>query len=266
MSIFLLYIIIGTLIGLLSGLLGIGGGLIAVPGLNWALSSQGLPEGIVMHMAIATSLSTIIFTASASIRAFNREGDIVWKLVKSFLPGICIGTLSGIIVSHYLLGRDLRIIFGVFVFFVAIRLFFEKSETNSSAKSTTHTIHYPHFIAIVTGFCAGLLGVGGSIIIIPYLLFHRFTMRQASGISIACALPIAIIAVISVILSSWHVPKLPAYSTGYIYWPATFGIALPSIFTVPLGAKLARHLPQSKLRKIFAVFLIFVTFDMLFMR
>ncbi len=270
MSILLIYCIVGLLIGLLSGLLGIGGGLVAVPALSWIFMQQNIDYALVMHMAVATSLATIIFTSLASIRAFNRQGNVVWTLVKSLLPGVTLGTVVGIAISHFLSTHDLRTIFGLFVLIISFRMMFEKyhgpAPTHKNMPAKKKKYWDPHAIALTTGLSSGLLGVGGSIIIIPYLLHEGFSMRQASGTSITCALPIALIAVCSTILASWKLPNLPAYSTGYVNWSAALGIAIPSIFSVDMGAWLGKRLPQTFLRKLFAVFLVFVSLEMLFYR
>lgn len=262
----LLYCLTGLLIGVLSGLLGIGGGLVAVPSLSWILAHQGVDERLVMHIAIGTSLSTIIFPSIASIRAFNQQGEVEWQLVRKLIPGIIVGTLSGVMIAHFLSTRDLKVVFGLFVLMIAFRLLFEKKQAvplEIQDKKIKQDGRNYHAIALTTGLSAGMLGVGGSIIIIPYLLHSGFSIRQASGTSITCALPIAIIGVVSIIISSWGTPGLPAYSTGYIDWAATLGIAIPSIFCVPLGAWLGKRLPQDILRKVFAIFLIFVSLNML---
>lgn len=266
MFLILIYCLTGAIIGLLSGLLGIGGGLVAVPTLSWILLHQGVDYSLTMHMAVATSLATIIFTSIASIRAFNRQGDVEWQLVRALLPGILIGTIIGVFIAHQLSTHDLKVVFGLFVLIVALRLLFEKKreiEATLVHGKKFKNGHTYHAMAIITGISSGLLGVGGSIIVIPYLLHEGFSIRQASGTSITCALPIALIAVISIIISSWHMSGLPPYSTGYINWPAAIGIAIPSIFCVSLGAWLGKRLPQTTLRKMFALFLIFVSVNML---
>lgn len=270
MSILLIYCLVGAVIGLLSGLLGIGGGLVAVPALSWILTLQGVNEELIMHIAVATSLSTIIFTSLASIRVFNRQGEVIWQLVKKLLPGVVIGTMLGIIISQFLSTHDLRIIFGLFVLIISFRLLFEKPKSlppvsNTEPQTNPRPKHRwdPHGIALTTGLSSGLLGVGGSIIIIPYLLHQGFNIRQASGTSITCSLPIALVGVIFFIATSWNLNDLPPYSTGYINWGATLGLSIPSIFSVSLGGWIGKRVPQTTLRKIFAIFLIFVSLDML---
>lgn len=264
MTAFILYLIIGFLIGILSGLLGIGGGLIAVPAIDMSLAAQGLTPTHLMHISTATSLSTVVFTSIASIRAFHREGDIRWDWVKKLLPSLLISSVAGIIISHSLSTHDLRVLFGVFVFIVAMHLLFEQTPKLSSEAQKPRPLKYPHLLGSCAGLFAGLLGVGGSVLMIPVFLHFRLNMRQASGTSVACAFPIAVMAVLTTIISSWGTPGLPPYSSGFIYWPATLGIVATSIFSVSIGAWIARHSKQSTLRKFFAIFLIFVSIDMLF--
>ncbi|MBI5447104.1 MAG: sulfite exporter TauE/SafE family protein [Gammaproteobacteria bacterium] len=268
MLILFIYCIAGLLIGFLSGLLGIGGGLIAVPALSMLLVLQGVNHSLIMHIAVATSLSTIIFTSLASIRTFHQQGEVAWDLIKILLPGVILGTLLGTFISQHLSTNHLRFLFGLFVLIVAFRLFFQKKEDLKSHTPHPRSIdkadlRHHRIAAVATGLTAGLLGVGGSIIIIPYLLHKGFTIRQASGTSITCAFPIALIATLVFSISGWHIVNLPPYSTGYVNWSATLGLALPSLFSVSLGAWLGKRAPQTTLRKLFSLFLVFVSLDML---
>lgn len=265
MLVYIIYILTGLLIGLLSGLLGIGGGLVAVPALLWIFTHQGVAYAVTMHMAIGTSLGGIIFTSLAAVLAFNKQQSIVWPYVVRMLPGIIIGTLVGAAISDHISTHGLKIFFGVFVLIMALRMFFTKKDAPApGAKPHKVSPFFIVFLGTATGLLAGLLGVGGSVIIIPGLLYCGLTMRQCSGTSIASILPVALVGTLSMIAVGWHHPNLPPFSTGYVNWPAALGLSIPSIFSVRLGAKWGKQLPQLTLRKAFAVFLIFVALNMLF--
>jgi len=254
----------GLLIGVLSGLLGVGGGLVAVPALVWILARQGVHYDILMHMAVGTSLAGILFTSLAAIYKFSQQNNIVWVIVKKLVPAVMIGVLFGVYLAHRLSTQNLKIVFGLFVFIVAIHFLFERKKNQNSENKIFFSKGNYFSAGIITGLSAGLMGVGGSVIMIPYLLYKGLNMRQASGTSIACVFPLAFVAVISMTILGWGQQGLPPYSTGYINWPAALSLSIPSVFSVSLGAYLGKRLPQLFLKKIFAVFLIFVSLNMLF--
>ena len=263
-SIVLIYIVVGLGIGFLSGLIGIGGGLITVPALAWVLTQQHIADDLVMHIAIATSLTAIVFTSLAAVKFYHCQKNIVWKAVKILLPGIIIGSVIGVIISGLLSTHHLRTLFGIFIFIISFRLLFGEKTNKQTQPLMVRADWMTHALALTAGFFAGLLGIGGALIIIPYLLYKNFSMREASGTAVACSLPIALIGVVSFIVVSAQIPNLPPFSTGYINWPAVIGISFPSIFSVSLGAKLGSSLSHMHLKKFFAIFLIFVGINMFY--
>ena len=107
MTILLLYLLCGATAGFLSGLIGIGGGLVVVPLLNMIFRLQSdIPQELIMHLAVGTSLSSILFTAISSTRSHARMGGVLWKYVLGLSPAIVIGTLCG--VAGYFLYKVLK--------------------------------------------------------------------------------------------------------------------------------------------------------------
>ena len=86
-------LLLGCCTGFLAGLLGIGGGMLLVPFLTFLLSRHGVPDGLAVKMAIATSMSTILFTSLSSVRAHHRRGAVRWGIVRDMAPGIVVGGL-----------------------------------------------------------------------------------------------------------------------------------------------------------------------------
>ena len=110
---------------------------------------------------------------------------------------------------------------------------------------------------------SGLLGLGGGVITIPYLTRHNISMPNAVAISSACSLIIAAIGTVAFMLSGYHAEGLPDYSTGYVYWPAVIGVALPSMICSPLGVQLSQRLSVDLLRRLFAIILLIIAIKMI---
>jgi uncharacterized membrane protein YfcA len=251
MTAIVLYLCVGAISGVLAGLLGIGGGLIIVPALAYLLTD--IPDNLVMHVAVGTSLAVVTVTSMSSTRSHHQRGTVRWDLWRSLSPGLVIGTLAGAYVADQLPGSALKIFFAVFELLVALYLAFGAQAT--PAAKTPHfavTLVAAFFIGIVCAFA----GVGGGIMIVPLLTWLRLPIKEAVSTSAACGLPIAASGTIGFMVVGLNTAQqLPVWSTGYIYWPAFFGLMVTSVLFAPLGAKIAHALPSQVLRRIFAIFL-----------
>ena len=95
LSTLLFYLTLGLFAGVMAGLLGVGGGLIIVPALAWIFHHQQVDDAIVMHLAIGTSLATIVVTSISSVRAHHRRGAVLWPIFWRLTPGIVVGAWLG---------------------------------------------------------------------------------------------------------------------------------------------------------------------------
>ncbi|WP_158144732.1 sulfite exporter TauE/SafE family protein [Vibrio metschnikovii] len=257
----LLLILLGSVVGLLAGLLGIGGGLLVVPALLFLLPKMGISLEIVMHIALATSLATIIITSISSALNHLKLGNIDLFVVKWLLPGVLTGGFLGSVVAEWIPSHYLPKVFGVIVLALALQMV----RSSMQARSTR-----PMPGAIVTllsgngiGIISTLAGIGGGSLTVPFLNHHGVEMRKAVGSSAVCGLVIAISGMLGFILHGYRVENLPEYSLGYVYLPALFAIASTSILTTRIGAKLASRLPTVTLKRFFAFFLMLVAITML---
>ncbi len=247
-----LYLATGAVAGILAGLLGVGGGLIIVPALVFIFAAQGLPDAIVMHMALGTSLATIVMTSTSSVRAHHKRGAVLWQVVWHLTPGIVVGTLMGAMLVDMLSGEMLKRIFGIFALLIALQM-------GLSAKPAPHR-RLPGrsgmgLAGCIIGGVSAIVGIGGGSLTVPFLTWCRVGVHNAVATSSACGLPIALAGSLGFIIIGWNETALPAFSSGYIYWPAMAGIATASVLFAPLGAKLAHALPADTLKKFFAIFL-----------
>lgn len=255
-----LYLLTGVFAGLASGLLGIGGGLIIVPVLYFIFSAQHLPADYVMHMALATSLATIIVTSVSSAYSHHKKNAVLWSMVFKLTPGILAGAWMGGIIAGKLDTTPLRYIFGFFELFVAMHLFFNHQPRH-------HSTHISTFKTITGGGLIGTLssivGIGGGTLTVPFLHWHGIAIKNAVATSAACGFPIAVAGSLSYIYQGWQIPDLPPVMIGFVH-PTAFALIIStSFFAAPVGARLAHQLSENTLRKFFATFLLIVSIKMI---
>lgn len=261
LSTLLLYLALGSFAGVMAGLLGVGGGLIIVPVLAWIFHSQPINDAVIMHLAIGTSLATIVVTSISSVRAHHQRGAVLWRTVWQLTPGIVIGAWIGAAIAHTLPSALLSKIFAVFVLLVSAQMAFgAKPAPHRELPGTTGMA----LAGGAIGLLSAIVGIGGGSLTVPYLTWCNVPMRQAVATSAACGLPIALAGTLGFIATGLNAPDLPAWSLGYIYLPALAGVAFASMLTAPFGAKWAHILPTDVLKKVFAVFLVLVGTRMLF--
>lgn len=261
MTILFLYMLCGAAAGFLSGLIGIGGGLVVVPLLNMIFRLQGdIPAELIMHMAVGTSLSSILFTAISSARSHAKHGGVLWGYVRGLAPAIVLGTLCAAWLASRLSTAGLRGFFVAFLLCVATQMLFDFYPRPRTTMPKRGTLAAAGF---TIGGVSSLVGLGGGSMSVPFLRWCGVPMRQAVGTSAAISWPIAVAGTLGFVVVGWNAPELPAWSLGYVSLPATLGIACASVFFAPLGVKVAHALPVPVLRRFFAVFLYVTAAEML---
>jgi len=256
----MIYAAVGAIAGVLAGLLGIGGGLVIVPMLVFSFTLQHIPHELIMHLALGTSLASIIFTSVSSFRAHHKRGAVRWDVFKRITPGIIVGTFAGSCVASQLPTHILKGIFVVFLYYVATQMILGKKPPASRQIPGTAGIFGAGGII---GSFSSLVGIGGGTLSVPFLTWCNIPVHHAIGTSSAIGLPIALAGAFGYILNGLGSPNLPELSLGYVYLPALAGIICFSVFTAPLGARLAHSLPVAKLKRIFAILLYVVATRML---
>jgi hypothetical protein len=252
---YILYIGLGAAAGLISGLFGLGGGVIIVPILIFAFDAQGISPQISTHLAIATSLACIIVISFSSIYTHQQKGAICWSLVRWITPGIIIGTLVGSLLAVSLSGFLLQLAFGIFLILVATQMLFYKTVTVDRSQ--------PEKITLILagsgiGAISALFGIGGGSLTVPFLTRTGTKMHQAVGSAAACGLPIAMVAAIIYGSADITGKHLPDPSLGYIYLPAWLGIVVASMPSARAGALMAHRLNERFLKQSFALLLLVV--------
>jgi uncharacterized membrane protein YfcA len=257
---FFIYLFAGVCAGLLSGLFGVGGGLIIVPILSVVFTGLAFAGQHIMHLALGTSLATIIFTSIASTRTHHNCANVDWHVVRIITPGIVLGTLLGSAVASSLQTAWLEVIFAAFVFFAATQILFNFSPDPSREMPGTLGTG---LAGMGIGALSSLVGIGGGTLSVPFLVYCNTAIKKAIGTSAAIGLPIALSGAIGFMANGWYEAALPEFSMGYVYLPALLGIVLASTLTAPFGARLAHWLPAMVLKRTFAALLYLIGLKML---
>lgn len=250
-----IYLAVGAAAGLLAGLLGVGGGLIIVAALLWILPAQGVPAAEVMHVALATSLTSIIATSLSSTRAHHRRGSVMWTTVAWLVPGLLIGGGLGAVIADHLPGAILRLGVAGFCFIAGVQLARGKARPDTEEHPQPRGAGLSAW-GVLIGTVSALVGIGGGSITVPVLIAHGARPVRAVGTSAACGFAIAIASALGYALGGADASGLPRGSWGYVYLPAAGAIAVASVLIAPLGARLAHSLGGASLKRVFAGFLI----------
>jgi len=261
LTLLIAYFAIGAVAGILAGLMGIGGGIVIVPALYFLFVWQGFADALLMQLAVATSLATIVFTSIASARAHHRRGAVLWPTVFRLGPGIVLGAIAGGLLARYLSSGGLRMFFGLFEIAVALQI-------GLGAKPPAGRV-LPGSLGMNLagagiGGLSALLGIGGGTLTVPFLLWCNVVIHQAVATAAACGLPIALAGALTMMAAGWDHPALPDHSLGYVHWPAALAIVAASFLAAPLGARLAHALPVMTLKRVFAVVLALIGLRMVF--
>lgn len=251
---------VGVVAGLLAGLLGIGGGAVIVPALILLFTQLGFVDTWIPHQAVATSLATVVATGAASTWAHQRRGAVSWELVLRLAPWILIGAWLGAWIAGWLPAFWLKRLFALFLLYNGLRMLRAAPPTLKSGLPSTPVLGG---FATVFGALSALLGIGGGILIVPFLARHGLAMQRAVATSSACGVPLALAGTLGFVLSGWAREGLPTHSIGFLYWPAALSIMALSMPMATVGARLAHVLPTRTLRRIFGVLLLLVGLQLL---
>ncbi|GGM09166.1 sulfite exporter TauE/SafE family protein [Pseudooceanicola nanhaiensis] len=246
--------------GILAGLLGVGGGIVIVPALYLALSFTDMDPGLIMQVAVGTSLASIIFTSASSSWGHWKKGAIDVQLLKLWAPSILVGTVGGAIVGGVVSGQVLIAVFAVVAFIVAMDMIFRKP----SASETPRSFSRPVWIGsgVFAGAISAMMGIGGGTVCVPVLNFLGYDIRRAVGTSAAIGFFIGVPGAITYAITGMGQADLPPFSLGYVN-------LILLVFLVPLtttfarvGVSLAHSIPQRRLRLLFGLFLVATAVNM----
>ncbi|TNE82742.1 MAG: sulfite exporter TauE/SafE family protein [Gammaproteobacteria bacterium] len=255
MDTYLLYLCLGAIAGVISGLFGLGGGVVIVPILIFTFTAQAISPDVLTHLAIGTSLATIVVTSISSVSTHHRHGAVLWPVALWLTPGICLGAALGAVFAISITGATLQLAFGVFLCLVALKMAFPINPDGGARMpgGTGKTL-----VGSVIGFVSSLFGIGGGSLTVPFLTWVHVPMKNAVATSAACGLPIAVSGAVTYLWKGYGETGLPAGALGFVYLPAFIGIVLTSTIFARLGARWAHRLPGALLSKGFAVLLLVI--------
>jgi len=255
-------LVTGAIAGVLAGLLGVGGGIVIVPVLFLLFPLLGVEDSVLMHLAVGTSLATIIPTSIISARSHHKRGGVDFALLKSWGPPIFVGVIVGASFGAVAKGEVLTLIFAAVAILVAVNMAFRK-EGMTLAKALPTGIAR-HAMALVVGMFSVVMGIGGGTLSVPILTAFNYPIRRAVGTASAIGLIIALPGSISFILSGLGHPDLPPGSLGYANLVG-FALIVPATMVMaPVGVKLAHTINPTNLRKAFAFFLLLTSMRMFY--
>jgi uncharacterized membrane protein YfcA len=247
------YLIIGAISGSLSGLLGIGGGIVVVPGLLMMFEKYDIGNANAMPMIIATSLAVMLVTTFSAAISHSRNGRLMWSVYRKMLPGLVLGALIGVSLTHQLNSNMLRLMLGLVLIFVATQMLFLSRTT---VKRDLPSRLGLNFFSTLMSANSALLGIGGGYLSVPFFSRFNMPMQRAIGTATLCGFSVALFGTLGFMFDSWLHGSVNSNGMGPIYWPAFFSIAASSFLFAPIGAKLLHHIPATWLKRVFALLLL----------
>jgi len=213
-----------------------------------------------MHLALATSIATIVFTSISSVRAHHLHGAVDWRVVRAMAPGIVAGAFASTFVAGFVPTRPLAAFFALFLTYASLQMFFEPKPKPSRQLPGAAGLFGA---GAGIGALSGVLAAGGAFLSIPFLARCNVPLKRAIGTAAANGFPIALAGTAGYVLNGLRVQGLPDGSLGFVQLPALAIIVAASMPAAPLGARLAHRMPVKRLRIVFALMLLALALRML---
>lgn len=256
---FLLLLAIGAFAGVISGLLGVGGGIILVPAFYYAFAALGYEGDALMRVCIATSLATIVITSTRSAHAHNRRGALDWSILRAWAPGIVVGAIAGVWAVSHLHSTELQMIFGALALVVAFYLGFGREDWRLGDRMPAGGLRV--VLSPVVGFLSVLMGIGGGSFGVPLMSLFGVPIHRAVATAAAWGVVIAVPS--ALVLLFTPIAGAPPYTQGAVNLPAFVTIIAMTLITTPWGVRIAHAMNPRPLRRVFALFLAVVALNML---
>jgi uncharacterized membrane protein YfcA len=251
----------GIVAGFLGGLLGVGGGIVIVPVLEFALQFAGVPAEQRMHVAVATSLATIIPTSISSARAHQRRGALDRDIARAWGPGMLVGALIGSVIATRAPVFVLTSIFGVVALAVAIKMALPLDHLRWRDRPPGGPAG--SLLAGAIGTVSAMMGIGSGTIAVPTMTLLGTPIHRAVGTAAFFGLLVSVPGTFGYLLARPE-PPVPGLAVGLVSLIGVALIAPGSLLTAPLGARAAHALTPRMLSLAFGAFLLIVAGRMLY--
>jgi uncharacterized protein len=255
-------ILTGAFAGVITGLLGVGGGFIMSPVQYWLLQETGLEPDLAIRIALGTSLFVILPNATSVVLKYQQKRAVLWKQAKIMGMSGLLASLGGAALASHLPASILSKIFGVVVIIGALRTYMTPVVTEMNEISLNSTSYV--YAGILIGFFSGLLGIGGGVIAVPIMLiFLHFDMLKAVGTSAAVIIFTSFGGSIGYIINGWGQPGLPSYSLGYVNLLNWILLAIPGFLAARKGSDLAHLINPEHLKHLFVLLMTYTGLKMI---
>ncbi len=250
-----LLLLLGLVMGFFAGLFGIGGGAIMVPALTAYFLSQGVAESQVVHMALATSLSVILFNSLISVKTHLQHQAVEKQLLLHLVPAVIFGSAVASWLAIQLSGRAVALIFLVLMCLIAAQMVFDFKPKKHRPQSLKAVLLWP--AGMLIGLLSALIAIGGGSLTVPFLHWHRIALQKAIGTAAALGFFIALSGTLTYVILTRDDP-----GGGYVDWPATALIVAGAFFSTRFGARMTHRLPTERLRLGFALLIVLLAIRM----
>jgi len=250
----------GLASGFVSGLFGVGGGIVRVPLFVYLLPLFGVPHAVLMHVAVGTSIALVLPSAFASTRKQLALGNLDLAFFRTWAVGLLAGVLIGVVLLPFISTEVLQTIFAAFMLAVGIYEGFLKDRLKAAAAAPQGMVKL--VVATAIGIIAALTGTGGGAVTTPVLQAFSVRLERAIAIASAGGLVTGAVATIGAVVNGWHVRGLPAWSLGYVDLAIVIAMMPTILIAAPLGVRAGHRLSETWLRRIYTVLLFAIAFDL----
>lgn len=247
--------------GFASGLFGVGGGIVRIPIFLFLWPLFGYKPETLMHLAAGTSLTLAIPSAIMASRAQYRAGNLDFKFLKTWVPGLILGVIVGLVIMRYSSSKFLETVFAVVIIVAAVQMLFLSGRYHLG--NDVPGGYLKSILSIPVGLLSVMMGISGGTLTTPLLTAYKYPIHKCIALATAGGLFISIIGTAGSLINGLGKSGLPQYSAGYIDILVVI-IMLPTVMiAAPYGVKLANHLSKERLKRVFAIFMIIVAIDMI---
>jgi len=256
----ILLLVAGVVAGFLAGVFGIGGGAILVPVFYQMFGELGVDEAVRMHLSVGTSLAIIVPTSLRSYFSHLARGNVDIELLRAWVFVVPCGVVVASVITAYISGAGLRVIFAVIAVIVGVKLLFARESWRLGDDLPGNPAR--SIAGGLIGFFSTFMGIGGGVITNTFMTLYGRPMHQAvstsSGVGILISVPGTIGYVLAGLWGAGENVTLPPYSIGFVNLLTVAFIILITMVVAPLGVRAAHALPQRYLELGFGLFMFLV--------